>query len=53
MAKPQRIGEHVGVPSLWLVLLVILGVVLLVNLVLILPGLLNFARTRNWGRRHR
>jgi hypothetical protein len=41
------------VPSLWLVLIVILVVVVLINLVLLAPGLINFARTRNWPHRRR
>jgi hypothetical protein len=47
----RRVAEDVPVPSLWLIAVVILGLVLVINVVLILPGVVNFLRTRNFPRR--
>jgi len=36
------------VPSFWLVLIIVIGVVVVINLVLLIPGVREFLRTRHW-----
>jgi len=36
------------VPSLWLVLVIVIGVVVVINLLLLIPGVRQFLRTRDW-----